>query len=262
MAACVWCMPLGSQTVVPVPYASSVSGMARRRGRAGSASSFLGCGLARHLCSGAIGVADSIGAPACSSCAVRGWRCSRGKTAWLVLHPRSRLSHARSGRIIGSLLPSGSLGMPTPLPLVGSPSRSLGCQRPSRPFSASRRLSKSSRFRKSVPLLGMAGHSEQMLMPSWPHVASVALICYSFCSFFFFGCHPSDVQAPDLGSFRSLSQRETHQNLVAQFVGKAEAITVNWRFTTTDARIKLKRLYPSLETKKPSSPKKPVAKTV
>ena len=28
----------------------------------------------------------------------------------------------------------------------------------------------------------------------------------------------------------------------------AEAITVNWRFTTADARIKLKRLYPSLKT--------------
>ena len=41
-----------------------------------------------------------------------------------------------------------------------------------------------------------------------------------------------------------------------------EAITVNWRFTTADARIKLKRLYPSLEKKKPSSPKKTVAKKV
>ncbi len=39
-----------------------------------------------------------------------------------------------------------------------------------------------------------------------------------------------------------------------------DAITVNWRFTTADARIKLKRLYPSLEKKKPSSPKKHVAK--
>jgi hypothetical protein len=41
-----------------------------------------------------------------------------------------------------------------------------------------------------------------------------------------------------------------------------ETITVNWRFTTADARIKLKRLYPSLEKKKPSSPKKHVAKDV
>jgi hypothetical protein len=41
-----------------------------------------------------------------------------------------------------------------------------------------------------------------------------------------------------------------------------DAITVNWRFTTADARIKLKRLYPSLEKKKPSSPKKHVAKEV
>jgi hypothetical protein len=41
-----------------------------------------------------------------------------------------------------------------------------------------------------------------------------------------------------------------------------EAITVNWRFTSADARIKLKRLYPSLEKKKSSSSKKHVAKTV
>jgi DDE superfamily endonuclease len=39
----------------------------------------------------------------------------------------------------------------------------------------------------------------------------------------------------------------------------AEAITVNWRFTTADARIKLKRLYPSLEKKKSSSSKETVA---
>ena len=38
-----------------------------------------------------------------------------------------------------------------------------------------------------------------------------------------------------------------------------EAITVNWRFTTADARIKLKRLYPSLERKKSISSKEPVA---
>ena len=39
-----------------------------------------------------------------------------------------------------------------------------------------------------------------------------------------------------------------------------ETITVNWRFTTTDARIKLKRLYPSLEKKKAPSSTEPVAK--
>jgi hypothetical protein len=39
-----------------------------------------------------------------------------------------------------------------------------------------------------------------------------------------------------------------------------EAITVNWRFTTADARIKLKRLSPSLESKTSSSSKKNVAK--
>ncbi len=39
-----------------------------------------------------------------------------------------------------------------------------------------------------------------------------------------------------------------------------EAITVNWRFTTADARIKLKRLYPSLEKKTSSLSKKHGAK--
>ncbi len=45
-------------------------------------------------------------------------------------------------------------------------------------------------------------------MPSWPHFASVALICCSFCSFSLCGCYLSDVQAPALGAFRSLTQRE------------------------------------------------------
>jgi len=39
-----------------------------------------------------------------------------------------------------------------------------------------------------------------------------------------------------------------------------EVITVTWRFTTADARIKLKRLYPSLEKKKSPSSTEPVAK--
>ena len=39
-----------------------------------------------------------------------------------------------------------------------------------------------------------------------------------------------------------------------------EAITVNWRFTTADARIKLKRLYPSLEPEKRPAKKSHVAK--
>jgi len=38
-----------------------------------------------------------------------------------------------------------------------------------------------------------------------------------------------------------------------------ESITVNWRLTTADARIKLKRLYPSLEKKKLSTSKGSVA---
>jgi hypothetical protein len=52
-------------------------------------------------------------------------------------------------------------------------------------------------------------------------------------------------------------EREVH---AWQQSRNAEAITVNWRFTTADARIKLKRLYPSLEKKKPSTSTGNVAK--
>jgi len=38
-----------------------------------------------------------------------------------------------------------------------------------------------------------------------------------------------------------------------------EVITVNWRFTTADARVKLKRLYPSLEPRKRPAEKNTVA---
>ena len=41
-----------------------------------------------------------------------------------------------------------------------------------------------------------------------------------------------------------------------------EAITVNWRFTTADARIKLKRLYPSLKNKSINLERETVAKEV
>ncbi len=52
------------------------------------------------------------------------------------------------------------------------------------------------------------------------------------------------------------TQEELEQEIHAwQQQRNEETITVNWRFTTTDARIKLKRLYPSLE-KKQSSPSK------
>lgn len=40
------------------------------------------------------------------------------------------------------------------------------------------------------------------------------------------------------------------------------ATTINWRFTTTDARIKLKRLYPSLEPRNASLPQDTVAEEV
>jgi len=44
-------------------------------------------------------------------------------------------------------------------------------------------------------------------MPFWPYIASVVLICYAFCPFSFCGCHPSDMQAPDLGRFRTLTSQ-------------------------------------------------------
>jgi hypothetical protein len=57
------------------------------------------------------------------------------------------------------------------------------------------------------------------------------------------------------------TQEELEREVLAwQQRRNEESITVNWRFPTTDARIKLKRLYPSLEPRKRSSLKKCVAK--
>jgi hypothetical protein len=57
------------------------------------------------------------------------------------------------------------------------------------------------------------------------------------------------------------TQQELEREVQAwQHQRNEEAITVNWRFTTADARIKLKRLYPSLEKKKSSASAKTVAK--
>ena len=49
------------------------------------------------------------------------------------------------------------------------------------------------------------------------------------------------------------TREELHQHAQAwEHCRNGALTTVNWRFTTADARIKLKRLYPSLETKSPS----------
>lgn len=57
------------------------------------------------------------------------------------------------------------------------------------------------------------------------------------------------------------SQEELEREVQAwQHQRNTEAIMVNWRFTTADARIKLKRLYPSLEKKKAPSSTEHVAK--
>jgi len=53
-----------------------------------------------------------------------------------------------------------------------------------------------------------------------------------------------------------------HQVRCWQEQRNAAATTINWRFTTVDARIKLKRLYPSLEPKAAHSDPKNVANKV
>jgi hypothetical protein len=53
-----------------------------------------------------------------------------------------------------------------------------------------------------------------------------------------------------------------HQVACWQEQRNAAATTVNWRFTTADARIKLNRLYPSLETNTTDSDQGSVAKEV
>lgn len=56
------------------------------------------------------------------------------------------------------------------------------------------------------------------------------------------------------------TQEELEREVLAwQHHRNEEATAVNWRFTTADARIKLKRLYPSLEPRKRPSKKNNVA---
>ena len=62
-------------------------------------------------------------------------------------------------------------------------------------------------------------------------------------------------------SRRMGTQEELEREVRAwQHSRNEESITVNWRFTTADARIKLKRLYPSLEPRKRPSQRNTVAK--
>jgi hypothetical protein len=64
-------------------------------------------------------------------------------------------------------------------------------------------------------------------------------------------------------SRRIATREELEQQIAAwQELRNAAATTVNWRFTTTDARIKLKRLYPSLKAKTTESEPITVAKEV
>jgi len=53
-----------------------------------------------------------------------------------------------------------------------------------------------------------------------------------------------------------------HQVACWQEQRNAAATTVNWRFTTADARIKLKRLYPSLKAKNTKAESETVANDV
>ncbi len=96
---------------------------------------------ARPLSSGTIGVADGIDAPASSSCAIRGEMCCTVVTLRPALPCRLQPFLAHNGRIIGSRLLSGSHAMPGSLRQANLSLRSSGCQRPSLPFSDSRRSS-------------------------------------------------------------------------------------------------------------------------
>lgn len=59
----------------------------------------------------------------------------------------------------------------------------------------------------------------------------------------------------------TVKELERHVN-AWQWQRNAAETTINWRFTTADARVKLKRLYPSLEPKEPTSSQSNVAKDV
>jgi hypothetical protein len=73
--ACAWCMEPAFGVVVPVGCASSVNGMAgRQQSRGKSVCSYIRSRWVRPHCSGAIGVAESTGAPASSSCDTNAWR--------------------------------------------------------------------------------------------------------------------------------------------------------------------------------------------
>jgi hypothetical protein len=75
MAAYAWCMGPAFAVVVPVGYVSSVNGMGvRQQSRGRSVCYYIRSRWVAHHCSGAIGAAESTGAPASSSCDTNAWR--------------------------------------------------------------------------------------------------------------------------------------------------------------------------------------------
>ena len=132
-------------------------------------------------CCGETGVAESIAAPACSSCATNGWTSSQAHLARTSQTHGLRSFPGRSGRIIASRGMSGWHVMPVTQQLVGLPSPCSGCQMPSPPSSACLPSSNLLLPKREAALLGEDFLSERMLMPSLPGCSSVSLLCCSIC---------------------------------------------------------------------------------
>jgi len=68
-------------------------------------------------------------------------------------------------------------------------------------------------------------------MPAWPHFASIAFICCSFCSISLCGRHLSDSKFQLCELFSPSPSDKLFLNLVAQFVGKGkdESVTFSRR---------------------------------
>jgi hypothetical protein len=66
-------------------------------------------------------------------------------------------------------------------------------------------------------------------MPAWPHFASIAFICCSFCSISLCGRHLSDSKFQLCELFSPSPSDKLFLNLVAQFVGLAMQDLVGMR---------------------------------
>src|SRR5439155_12859631 len=184
MAACAWSTRRRSVSVDRVPCASSVNGMAApRQSRAGSACCCIRSRLGLLPCSGRIGVAGSIVAPAWACCATNGWRSHYRRPCLLSHTTRRESCPVRSVPIIAFRGKNGWRAMPVPRPLTDPPSSSSVSQKAS-PLSSVCRRRKEAFAASGCALLGQAFLSEWYLMAFFPGFPSVLLLCCSFRSEF------------------------------------------------------------------------------